>query len=451
MAKNDKTKFICQNCGAVHAKWSGKCDACGAWDQIIEETVASIALSVIEQEVEIKSLAKIIDNTDEIARRQTGIDELDRVLGGGLVPGAAILLGGDPGIGKSTLLLQLAQKLVTSKTGVLYVSGEESASQIALRAKRLGLDKCDLQLLTATNLGVILAAVTKQAPPVVFIDSVQTLHSADVSAAPGTVSQVKICSFELIKMAKERGITVILVGHVTKEGQLAGPKVLEHMVDTVLYFEGERGHQFRILRSIKNRFGAVNEIGIFAMSSQGLEQVTNPSELFINQAPANMSGNVVFAGIEGTRPILVEIQALVSPSNMANPRRAVVGWDSNRLSMITAVLGARCNTSFADKDIYLNVAGGMKINEPAADLAVAAALISAISEKPLPPKSVIFGEVGLGGEIRNVPHAEERLNEAAKLGFTSGVVPAASKIVDSKQQLYRLEYLSELIKQRKIF
>ena len=267
-----------------------------------------------------------------------------------------------------------------------------------------------------------------------------------VPHAPGTVSQVKACAFELVKVAKESNMPLILVGHVTKEGQLAGPKVLEHMVDTVLYFEGERGHQFRLLRTIKNRFGAVNEIGIFAMTSNGLAEVTNPSALFINQAPANMSGNAVFAGIEGTRPILVEIQALVAPSAMANPRRAVVGWDANRLAMITAVLAARCNLNLLDKEIYLNVAGGMKIAEPAADLAVAAALISASSGVPLPANSVIFGEIGLGGEVRNVPHAELRVREAAKLGFTKVVLPKAAGVDDKALQYFALEYLKELVK-----
>lgn len=441
-----KTRFVCQSCGSAYAKWMGRCDGCGEWDQLVEEPLEKFAFSVSLPETAVVSLDQLAAQPIITKRIETGIAEFDRVLGGGLVPGAAILLGGDPGIGKSTLLLQLSRHLAGAKQEVLYVSGEESANQIAMRASRLGLASEPVRLLTTTELPTVLAAIKQNKNAVLVIDSIQTLHTPEITAAPGTVSQVKACAFELVKVAKESNMPLILVGHVTKEGQLAGPKVLEHMVDTVLYFEGERGHQFRLLRTIKNRFGAVNEIGIFAMTSNGLAEVTNPSALFINQAPANMSGNAVFAGIEGTRPILVEIQALVAPSAMANPRRAVVGWDANRLAMITAVLAARCNLNLLDKEIYLNVAGGMKIAEPAADLAVAAALISASSGVPLPANSVIFGEIGLGGEVRNVPHAELRVREAAKLGFTKVVLPKAAGVDDKALQYFALEYLKELVK-----
>jgi DNA repair protein RadA/Sms len=364
------------------------------------------------------------------ARLETGIAEFDRVLGGGMVPGSAVLIGGDPGIGKSTLLTQAAAALGAGKGGaihpVAYISGEEAIDQVRLRARRLNLPEADLQLATATSVRDIAVALDRpDAPAVVIADSIQTMFVDALDSAPGTVAQVRASAQELIRLAKARGFALLLVGHVTKDGLIAGPKVLEHMVDTVLTFEGERGHQFRILRSVKNRFGPTDEIGVFEMTDAGLMQVANPSALFLAERRGNVTGAAVFAGIEGTRPVLVEIQALVSPSPFGTPRRAVVGWDGNRLSMILAVLEARCGLSLGGRDVYLNVAGGLRIAEPAADLAVAAALISAVSDVPVPEQTVIFGEIGLSGEVRAVSQREQRLKEAAKLGFTGAYAPKA--------------------------
>lgn len=357
-------------------------------------------------------------------RMPTGIAELDRVCGGGLVPGSALLVGGDPGIGKSTLLLQAAAALAGTGLKVAYISGEEAVDQVRLRAARLGLGKATVGLASATNVGDIAATLEDgDRPQVVVIDSIQTMYLDTLDSAPGSVAQVRACSHELIRLAKRRGFALFLVGHVTKEGALAGPRVMEHMVDTVLYFEGERGHHFRILRAVKNRFGATDEIGVFEMTDTGLGEVLNPSALFLAERRGNISGSCVFAGIEGTRPVLVEIQALVSSSGGGSPRRAVVGWDSSRLSMVMAVLEARCGLALGSNDVYLNVAGGLRISEPAADLAVAAALVSAACCTPVPADLAMFGEIGLSGEIRAVTQGEARLKEAAKLGFAEALSP----------------------------
>ncbi len=425
------SRFICQACGNISNRWSGKCEACNEWNTISEEAVEAtpkgLSASGKGRKVEWSSLEA---EAREAPRTATGIHELDRVLGGGLVEGSAILIGGDPGIGKSTLLLQAVVAIARLGLQCAYISGEESVAQVSLRARRLGLHHAGVQLASATSVRDILSTLdTAQHPALVVIDSVQTMYIDNIEAAPGTVSQVRAASNELIRLAKKRGITLFLVGHVTKEGQIAGPRVLEHMVDTVLYFEGERGHPFRILRTVKNRFGGTDEIGVFAMGDDGLQEVPNPSALFLAGRQEQVSGSAVFAGIEGSRPVLVEIQALVSPSFMSNPRRAVVGWDGNRLAMILAVLEQRLGLRFSDKEVYLNVAGGLRINEPAADLAVAAALISSLHDKPVPQDAVLFGEIGLSGEVRQVSRADARLKEAEKLGFAQAwcVLPSSMK------------------------
>ncbi|MBS0244705.1 MAG: DNA repair protein RadA, partial [Proteobacteria bacterium] len=362
-------------------------------------------------------------------RMPTGIDELDRVTGGGIVPGSALLIGGEPGIGKSTLLLQLCASLAARHKRTIYFSGEEAAAQVRLRAERLGLSSAPVLLASETNLSNILATLGEdRRADLVVVDSIQTLWADALDAAPGTVSQVRAATGSLIRYAKQSGAAMLLVGHVTKDGQIAGPKVVEHMVDTVLSFEGDRGHPFRILRAVKNRFGATDEIGVFEMATQGLKEVANPSELFLGDRDAQAPGAAVFAGVEGTRPLLVEIQALVAPSALGTPRRAVVGWDSNRLSMVLAVLEARCGVSLAQYDVYLNVAGGLRITEPAADLAAAAALLSSLSGAALPADHVYFGEISLSGAVRAAGHMTARLREAQKLGFKRAVVPAAGEI-----------------------
>jgi len=424
-------KYVCQNCGAESGKWSGRCDACGGWNTVSEEGGASAGVGATSRAQLPKG--RIVDlvglkGDDPVPERiLSGIEEFDRVTGGGLVPGSAVIVGGDPGIGKSTLLLQALAALSTLGRRVVYISGEEAIAQVRLRAERLGLADAPLTLGVETNLSNILTTLEAgPAPDVVVIDSIQTVWSPALEAAPGTVSQLRAGTQLLINFAKSRGSAIMLVGHVTKEGQLAGPKVIEHMVDTVLYFEGEAGHQFRILRAIKNRFGPTDEIGVFEMSDGGLRQVTNPSRLFIGDRETATPGAAVFAGIEGTRPLLVEIQALVAASSLGTPRRAVVGWDANRLAMVLAVLDAHCGMHLASHDIYLNVAGGMRVREPAADLAVAAALLSSLLELSLPLDAVLFGEVSLSGAVRPVSHGESRAKEAEKLGFVTAVVPSDS-------------------------
>ena len=426
--------YVCRDCGAAHRKWSGRCDACGAWNSIEDDPGLSAAGPASKTLGRAKGRAVPLSplSNDEAPppRRSSGIAEFDRVLGGGLVPGSAILVGGDPGIGKSTLLLQAAAAFASAGARTIYVSGEEAPAQIRLRAARLGLAQAPVLLAAETNLRDILTTLDTERPALVIIDSIQTMWADHVDSAPGSVSQVRATAHELTSFAKRRDVSVILVGHVTKDGQIAGPRVIEHMVDTVLYFEGERGHQFRILRAVKNRFGPADEIGVFEMTGQGLAEVTNPSALFLGERAETASGSVVFAGIEGTRPVLVELQALVAPSPLGTPRRAVVGLDSNRLSMILAVLDARCGVSLAGNDVYLNVAGGLRINEPAADLAIAAALLSALTGEAVPADTVIFGEISLSGAIRPVTQPELRLKEAEKLGFSSAGVPYQMKRVD---------------------
>ena len=418
-------RFVCQECGAVTVKWAGKCETCGAWNSIAEETPRENTPKGLGGKAGRKiEFVGLEGSAAPVPRLLTRIGELDRVAGGGLVPGSALLVGGDPGIGKSTLLTQAAAQL-SAHCSVVYISGEEAVDQVRLRARRMGLANTPVQLAAATSLRDIVSTLdVADAPQVVVIDSIQTMFADTVESAPGTVTQVRTCAHELIRLAKRRGFVLFLVGHVTKEGTIAGPRVLEHMVDTVLYFEGERGHQFRILRAVKNRFGATDEIGVFEMTDAGLAEVANPSALFLAERRGNVSGSCVFAGIEGTRPMLVEIQALVAPSTLSSPRRAVVGWDSSRLAMILAVLDARCGLALSGNDVYLNVAGGLRITEPAADLAVAAALVSSASDVPVPADMVVFGEIGLSGEVRAVAQTELRLKEAAKLGFAQGLVPA---------------------------
>jgi DNA repair protein RadA/Sms len=423
--------FVCQSCGASHPRWTGRCEACGEWNTIVEEAPREVAPKGIGgrggRKIEFVELGD--KAPDEAERRATGIAEFDRVTGGGLVAGSALLIGGDPGIGKSTLLLQVVAAVGKPRgprppAHSAYISGEEAVAQVRLRARRLGVATPAIHLAAATNVRDMIASLDRADPPeIVVVDSIQTMYVDSLDSAPGTVAQVRASASELIRLAKRRGFTLLLVGHVTKEGLIAGPRVLEHMVDTVLYFEGERGHQFRILRAVKNRFGATDEIGVFEMTDAGLVEVPNPSALFLAERRGNVSGSAVFAGIEGTRPLLVEIQALVSPSPLATPRRAVVGWDGGRLAMVMAVLEARCGLAFAGNDVYLNVAGGLRVTEPAADLAVAGALVSALTNLPMPERLVSFGEIGLGGEIRAVSQREQRLKEAAKLGFAEALVP----------------------------
>lgn len=427
MAKKNAVEYVCQNCGAVYPKWQGKCDACGEWNTIEEEKVQGGGFSILppKKKGEMIEFVPLSGSAQTFKRLNTGIKEIDRVTGGGLVPGSAILVGGDPGIGKSTLLLQVCAGVADKfpELECFYISGEEAIDQVRIRAQRLGLASSPVKLASTTEVKDIVATLDKAHPAVVIIDSIQTMYLEDVESTPGSVAQVRACSYELIKLAKRKGFVLFLVGHVTKQGAIAGPRVLEHMVDTVLYFEGERGHHFRILRAVKNRYGATDEIGVFEMQDKGLVEVENPSALFLAERQGNVSGSCVFAGIEGSRPVLVEIQALVSPSGYSSPKRAVVGWDSNRLAMILAVLEARCGMNFSSQDVYLNIAGGLKISEPAADLAVAMAVISSLTNKPLPADMVIFGEIGLSGEIRAVSQPNLRLKEAKKLGFSTAIVP----------------------------
>ncbi|WP_420142708.1 DNA repair protein RadA [Sphingomonas sp.] len=432
MAKPQR-RFVCQLCGSVASKWQGQCVDCGEWNTLVEETGGVVTPFAAKHDLRTGGRAFALAGLDsDVAlpdRLVTGIAELDRALGGGLVAGSATLIGGDPGIGKSTLLLQAAAKLAGAGARVAYISGEEAADQVRLRARRMGLGGAPVQLATATSVRDILTTLDTGAPPALLvIDSIQTMHSDLIEGAPGTVSQVRASAQELIRYAKDRGTALILVGHVTKDGTIAGPRVLEHMVDTVLSFEGERSHQYRILRAVKNRFGGTDEIGVFAMAEQGLTEVANPSALFLTDRDEGIAGATVFPAIEGTRPVLVEIQALVVRlASGATPRRAVVGWDSGRLAMILAVLEARCGLSFSTCEVYLNVSGGYRITDPGADLAVAAALVSALAERPVPANAVAFGEVALSGEVRGVAHAALRLKEAAKLGFGRALVPASSR------------------------
>jgi DNA repair protein RadA/Sms len=429
MAKLQK-RYICQLCGSASSKWQGQCVDCGEWNSLVEE---ASNVTVFSARHDLRSGGRAVTlvgldaETPLPARMQTGIAEFDRALGGGLVAGSATLIGGDPGIGKSTLLLQAAARMASRGLAVAYISGEEAADQVRLRARRLGLGSAPVKLASATSVRDILTTLEREPPALLVIDSIQTMHSDLIEGAPGTVSQVRASAFELIRYAKERDSALVLVGHVTKDGAIAGPRVLEHMVDTVLSFEGERSHQYRILRAIKNRFGGTDEIGVFAMAEAGLDEVANPSALFLTSRGEEVSGAVVFPAMEGTRPVLVEIQALVVRlASGATPRRAVVGWDSGRLAMILAVLEARCGLSFSTAEVYLNIAGGYRVSDPAADLAVAAALVSALAERPVAADAVAFGEVALSGEIRPVAHGGLRLKESAKLGFARALLPAST-------------------------
>ncbi|CAM3222033.1 DNA repair protein RadA [Sphingomonas antarctica] len=426
MAKPQK-RYVCQGCGSVSPRWQGQCDDCQGWNTLVEDSGGVVTPFSAKHNLQAGgrpvALVQLDTPTALPPRMSSGIGELDRALGGGFVVGSATLIGGDPGIGKSTLLLQAAAKLALAGRSVAYVSGEEAADQVRLRAQRLGVGHAPMGLAAATSVRDILATFP-QAPDLLVIDSIQTMHSDLIEGAPGTVSQVRASAGELIRFAKERGCAVVLVGHVTKDGSIAGPRVLEHMVDTVLSFEGERSHQYRILRAIKNRFGGTDEIGVFAMGEGGLGEVGNPSSLFLTSRADDVPGTVVFPALEGTRPVLVEVQALtVRLASGATPRRAVVGWDSGRLAMILAVLEARCGLSMSSAEVYLNIAGGYRLSDPAADLAVAAALISAFAEKPIPATNIVFGEIALSGEVRPVAHSGLRLKEAAKLGFERGWVP----------------------------
>jgi DNA repair protein RadA/Sms len=450
MAKAAKSAYVCQNCGAASARWAGKCGACGEWNSLVEETDAGPPPGsgiTRQSKGRVIKLETLIGPAEEAPRFSSGIAELDRVTGGGVVPGSAILIGGEPGIGKSTLLLQVAAHLARRGGRSIYFSGEEAIAQVRLRAARLGLADAQVGLASETNLSNILATLSDERPPdLVIIDSIQTLWADTLDAAPGTVSQVRAAALALIRYAKMAGSALLLVGHVTKDGQIAGPKVIEHMVDTVLYFEGDRGLPYRILRAVKNRFGPSDEIGVFEMVTGGLQEVANPSELFLGDRDSHAPGAAVFAGVEGTRPLLVEIQALVAPSGLGTPRRAVVGWDSNRLAMLLAVLDARCGVSFAGHDVYLNVAGGLKIAEPAADLAAAAALLSAVSGVPLPHDAVFFGEVSLSGAVRAAAMMTARIKEASKLGFSQAFLPESGEVdvAGLKVSLSRIAHLKLL-------
>jgi len=424
-------QFVCQNCGAVSTRWQGRCDDCGEWNTLVEESsqsgVASGPVRHGQRKGRVIALSALTGDSAEPPRVETGIAEFDRVTGGGLVAGSAVLVGGDPGIGKSTLLLQAAAALARRGAPVVYVSGEEAIAQIRLRAERLGLGDAPVKLAAETSVEDILATLADGArPSLVIIDSIQTLWTDQADSAPGTVTQVRMSAQALIRYAKQTGAAVVLVGHVTKDGQIAGPRVVEHMVDAVLYFEGDGAHHFRILRAVKNRFGPTDEIGVFEMTGSGLGEVANPSALFLGERTAATPGAAVFAGMEGTRPLLVEIQALVAPSSLGTPRRAVIGWDSSRLAMVIAVLEAHCGMRLGQHDVYLNVAGGLRIVEPAADLAVAAALASSRLGVALPADTVYFGEISLSGAVRPVANAPARLKEANKLGFWRAVLPTSS-------------------------
>lgn len=425
MAKS-KTVFVCTECGGTSPKWEGKCPHCGSWNTLHESHDTGMPahrFAPLAGVSPVRSLAEI--EARELPRQPTGITEFDRVLGGGLVTGAVVLIGGDPGIGKSTLLLQALVSL-SRTVKVLYVTGEESAEQVALRARRLDLATGDVSLLAEIRLEAIMAALAEQRPSVAVIDSIQTLYSSELSAAPGSVSQVRECAAQLTRLAKQTGITIILIGHVTKDGSLAGPRVLEHIVDTVLYFEGDTHSSFRLVRAFKNRFGAVNELGVFAMTDRGLRGVSNPSALFLSQHEQNVAGSCVMATQEGTRPLLVEIQALVDAAHVPNPRRLSVGLEATRLAMLLAVLHRHAGVVTYDQDVFVNAVGGVKITEPAADLPVLLAIMSSLRDRPLPKGLVVFGEVGLAGEIRPAPRGQERLKEAAKLGFSVALIPKAN-------------------------
>ncbi len=445
-----KSLYTCTECGGQSPKWQGQCPHCNAWNTLVETVAESPTgtggnrYSALAQTGQLQRLSEV--EAQELPRLPTGIAEFDRVLGGGLVDGAVVLIGGDPGIGKSTLLLQ-ALTLLSGARQVLYVSGEESAQQIALRARRLQLDAAGVHLLAEIQLERILAALEREKPSVAVIDSIQTVYSDALQSAPGSVAQVRECAAQLTRYAKQMGTAVILVGHVTKEGALAGPRVLEHIVDTVLYFEGDSNSSFRLVRAFKNRFGAVNELGVFAMTEKGLKEVNNPSALFLSHHGRDVAGSCVMVTQEGTRPLLVEVQALVDEAHAPTPRRLTVGLEQNRLAMLLAVLHRHAGIACFDQDVFVNAVGGVKITEPAADLAVLLAIVSSLRDKPLPEKTVVFGEVGLAGEVRPVQRGQERLKEAAKLGFTRAIVPKANrpKSAPAGMEIVAVERLEEAV------
>jgi DNA repair protein RadA/Sms len=442
MMAKAKSIYSCTECGATAPKWQGQCPGCGLWNTLVEAVAEATSGNAsryagLAGGGQLQDLAAI--RPREEPRQPTGIEEFDRVLGGGLVPGGVVLIGGDPGIGKSTLLLQALARLTEAGQPVLYVSGEESAEQVALRARRLQLETRGLRLLPEIGLEKILAVLHREKPLVAVIDSIQTLYSEALQSAPGSVAQVRECAAQLTRLAKQSGICVILVGHVTKEGALAGPRVLEHIVDTVLYFEGDTHSSFRLVRAVKNRFGAVNELGVFAMTDKGLRGVSNPSALFLSQHAQEVSGSCVMVTQEGTRPLLVEIQALVDGAHSPSPRRLTVGLDAQRLAMLLAVLHRHAGIVCFDQDVFVNAVGGVRIQEPAADLAVLLAIVSSLNNRPLPGKLVAFGEVGLAGEIRPAPRGQERLREAAKLGFTTALIPKANA---PKQDIKGMEVIA---------
>jgi DNA repair protein RadA/Sms len=422
--KQNRPVFICQQCGYQSGKWLGRCPGCGEWESLKEEIITPDA-AVLRPSSQPQPLYLTPDADEE--RISTHIDELDRVLGGGVVPGSVVLIGGEPGIGKSTLLLHLLDSIAEDDKKVLYVSGEESARQIKMRATRLGAIHSEIFLATENGVEQIIAMTCEMRPSLLAVDSIQTLTCADVSSSPGSVTQVRESAYKLLGMAKKEDIPVVLVGHVTKDGAIAGPKVLEHMVDTVLYFEGDRSHAFRILRTVKNRFGSTNEIGVFEMKEEGLVQVSNPSEIFLAERPLNEPGSVVLPSVEGTRPILVEVQALVSPTNLGTARRTAIGADQQRLSLLCAVLEKKGGLDMYGHDIFLNIAGGMRIDEPALDLGVICALASSLLEKPIPSATVVCGEVGLAGEVRAIGHVDVRIREAERLGFSRFILPKSNK------------------------
>ena len=449
MAKSNK-QFICQSCGSIYSKWTGKCEQCNEWNTLLEETNNKPSGPLSKSFGQKINFEYLNNESFDHAKLKTNLSEVDRVTGGGFVSGSITLIGGDPGIGKSTLLLQIVGNLSKLGEDCIYVSGEESLSQIKMRADRLGVKNSPIKFASVTNASDIATTISSMNKrQIVVVDSIQTMYLPQLDSAPGTVSQVRATTHELIIAAKKTNTILILIGHVTKDGNIAGPRVLEHMVDTVLYFEGDNNFQFRILRSIKNRFGPTNEIGVFEMLSNGLKEISNPSSLFLLDRQKNIPGNAVFAGLEGTRPILVEIQALVTPSSLASPRRTIVGWDISRLSMLCAVLEARCKIHLSNMDIFLNIVGGIKIFEPAADLAVAAAIISSVKNIAIDEKSVFFGEIGLSGEVRKVTQPELRIKEAFKLGFDSFTLPIKQKVIDNEKMSYNnvalLKDLVELI------
>lgn len=433
MAKGKKSVFFCQSCGHEESKWLGQCPACGEWNTFVEERIdtgitkgTAAAARAVRESVRGAAVVSLTDvKADDEARSRTGIGELDRVLGGGIVPGSLVLVGGDPGIGKSTLLLQVCRQMAEMKK-ILYISGEESQTQIKLRANRMGKFSPNLLLLCETNLEIIRGVIEKEKPELVIIDSIQTMYSEEVASAPGSVSQVRESTNVFMQLAKGMCISIFIVGHVTKEGTVAGPRVLEHMVDTVLYFEGDRHASYRILRAVKNRFGSTNEIGVFEMRQHGLAEVENPSEYMLSGKPENASGSVVACSMEGTRPILIEIQALVCRSNFGMPRRTAAGTDYNRVNLLMAVLEKRQGMALSNCDAYINIAGGIRMNEPAIDLGIVLAIASSFRNRPIDEKTIVFGEVGLSGEVRAVSMPEQRVAEAKKLGFETCILPEVS-------------------------